>query len=432
MQILSIDPRDVFYLVSGLAFFSLIIIQLQTRLPFIAAPPLYIVIGAVLALSPFALPTIDPRLGDMSLLVVEHATELIVIVSLVGAGLAIDKKMGLRSWNVVWRQLAITMPLTILGVIGLAMGLVGLSLASAVLLAAALAPTDPVLARAVQVGKPTEGDESIVRLGLTGESGLNDGLTFPFIYLAIVLSGLTVTQIESGSWLWSWLGYDVLYRVVVGIGVGWMFGRYCAKLIYSPVGDAGTDSGSRGDNAGLTMMASTFACYGLTEMVSGYGFLAVFISAVAGRSLVRGHKEHDAYVKHPHRFSEQIESLLLVLLLLWFGGLIVSGLMDNLSWQEIAVAALLLLVVRPLAGMIANIGLDACFAERAALAFYGIRGMGSIFYIAYAMSHGEFSDSDVVWRIAAVTIAGSVLLHSISAPIVIPFVERLREESAAR
>ena len=426
-DLISIDPRDVFYLVAGLAFFGLTIIPRQTRFPFIAAPPLYIVAGALLALSPFALPTIDPRAGEFALTVVEHASELIVIVSLTGAGLAIDRAVGWRSWGVVWRQLAITMPLTICGIVALSVWLVGLPLASAILLAAALAPTDPVLARSVQVGGPTEGNETVVRLGLTGEAGLNDGLAFPFVYLAIALSGLS-TASGASNWFTSWLAFDVAYRIAVGGAIGWAFGRYSAMLIYSAIGDAGAERGERGANAGLTMMAATFVCYGLTEALSGYGFLAVFVSAVAGRSFARGHEDRDPYVKNPHRFSEQFESLLLALLLLWFGGLIVSGLMNDLTWREAAIALILILVLRPLAGMIANIGLDACLPERAALAFYGIRGMGSVFYVAYGLSHGSFDEGDAIWRIAAVAITVSVLLHAISAPIVMPWVERARRK----
>lgn len=425
LGLLSLDPRDVFYLVAGLAFFGLTILPRQTRLPFIAAPPLYILAGALLALSSLGLPILDPRAGETTLRVVEHASELIVIVSLTGAGLAIDRAVGWRSWGVVWRQLAITMPLTICGLVALAVWLVGLPLASAMLLAAALAPTDPVLARAVQVGGPTEGNEGVIRLGLTGEAGLNDGLAFPFVYLAVALSGLSAASAGS-DWFLSWLTFDVLYRVAVGTAVGWAVGRFVAKVVYSPLGDAGVEEGERGTNAGLTMMAATFINYGLVEALSGYGFLAVFVGAVAGRSYARGHQERDPYVKNPHRFSEQFEALLLALLLLWFGGLIVSGLMADLSWREVTVAAVLLLVLRPLAGMIANIGLDACLPERAVLAFYGIRGMGSVFYVAYGLSHGSFENGDVVWRIAAAAMTGSILIHAITAPIVMPRVERAR------
>ena len=237
--LLSIDPRDVFYLVSGLAFLGLIVLPRLRRLPFLVAPPVYLAAGAALALSPFALYLPNPLAGGLELKAVEHATELIVIVSLTGAGLSIDTPPGWKSWRPIWPQLLVTMPLTIAALAwgGLA---IGLPLATALLLAASLAPTDPVLARAVQVGRPTEGDEGIVQLGLTGEAGLNDGLAFPFVYLAIAVAGLgTAPELGgfwSADWFLGWLGFDTLYRVAVAVAIGAVFGHGVARLVYSSWG----------------------------------------------------------------------------------------------------------------------------------------------------------------------------------------------------
>lgn len=325
----------------------------------------------------------------------------------------------------VWRQLIVTMPLTLLALALMGTGWLGLPLASAVLLAVCLAPTDPVLARAVQVGKPTEGKEDTVRLGLTGEAGLNDGLAFPFVYLAIALAGLNAVPTWSTfwheDWFLEWLRFVFAYRVIVAIIVGWLVGHAISRLVYSEMGDAGAENDERGDNAGLTMMAATFVIYGLVELISGYGFLAVFAGAVAGRSYARGHETRDPYIKHPHRFGEQAESLLLALLLLWFGGLVATGVFEGWTWTELAYALGLIFVVRPLAGWIANLGLadaearPATAGERAALAFYGIRGLGSVFYLAYGINHADFAGADVMWRVTTFTILGSILIHGFTA-----------------
>lgn len=419
--LLTPDGRDVFYLAAGVAFFGLTVLPRVRAMPFIAAPPLYILAGALLALSPFALALPDPLgkgITTNPLVVVEHVSELIVIVSLTGAGLALDTAPGWRSWRPVWPQLFVTMPVSIAAV---ALGgvWIGLPLATALLLAAALAPTDPVLARAVQVGKPTEGGESAVQLGLTGEAGLNDGLAFPFVYLAIAVAGLAAAPSWDGLWTadWfaNWLAFDLIYRVSIAGIVGWAFGRCTARIVYSEWGDAGGEDAERGENAGLTMMAATFACYGLVELISGYGFLAVFVSAVAGRQFARGNSERDPYVKNPHRFSEQFEALLLALLLLWFGGVAATGLLADWRWGEVALAAALLLVVRPVAGTCAAIGTACCWRERLALGFYGIRGMGSVFYLAYGANHAGFEGLEAAWRVAALAVLGSVLLHGLSA-----------------
>ena len=426
------DPRDVFYLVAGLAFFGLTILPRLRRVPFLAAPPLYVCAGALLASSSVALPLPHPLGDEFARKVVEHASEIIVIVSLKGAGLAIDKRPGWRAWSPVWPQLFVTMPLTIAA---MAVGgwWIGLPLATALLLAASLAPTDPVLARAVQVGGPTRGDGSAVHLGLTGEAGLNDGLAFPFVYLAIAVAGLGAMPLAdeawAGGWVWHWLGFDVVYRIGMALAVGVLFGRLTAAIVFSAWGDAGGRDGERGENAGLTVMAATFTCYGLTEILSAYGFLAVFVSALSGRSYSRGQSDRDPYVLNPHRFSDQIEALLLAVLLLWFGGQLTTGLLSGLRPSEVVLALALLLIVRPLAGWLASVGLGGPKDERLALSIFGIRGMGTIFYLAYGANHASFDDMASAWRVAAIAILGSIVLHGVSAPIVMRRIMKRKDES---
>ncbi|MEL6609360.1 MAG: cation:proton antiporter [Pseudomonadota bacterium] len=183
----TLDLRDVLYAGFGLA---LLLLSLQPALSKWHAsnvPAALILMGVVLAW--MGLPVIDPRDGGLQTAVIEHASELIVIISLAGAGIAVDTRATWRNWQPTFRLLAVAMPLTIIGVWAMGQAWLGLSLAGAALLAAALAPTDPVLARAVQVGPPGA-DEAPMEVALTAEAGLNDGLAFPFVYLAITLAGL--------------------------------------------------------------------------------------------------------------------------------------------------------------------------------------------------------------------------------------------------
>ncbi len=416
---ISIDNRDVFYAAGGAAFFGLTFLPILRQSKFVSVPTIYVLIGAFLAMSPIALPFVDPRDGGLELSVIEHASELIVIVSLAGAGLAVDRPMGLRSWSTTWRLLGIAMPLTIVAIGLLGTQMIGLPLATAMLLAAALAPTDPVLARSVQVGAPGhEEDEHEVQVALTAEAGLNDGLAFPFVYFAIGLAGLGAAGslgefASSGGlleWAWFDLGYRVLIGIVVGIAVGWSY----ARVVYSPMGDA--ERG--GDNSGLTIMGLTFLAYGLTELVSGYGFLAVFVAARASRHYARLHHK-EGYEEQPHRFADQMEGLLMALLLLWFGALLVEGVIADATWTEWVFAVVVVFLVRPVAGLLSTIGKDLRPIERGAVAFFGIRGMGSIFYLAYGQNHAEFAATDQAWRVAALVILVSVVVHGATATMVI-------------
>ena len=128
-----------------------------------------------------------------------------------------------------WRLIGIAMPVTMAAVALLGWGLLGLGLASALLIGAALAPTDPVLASDVQVGPPQSGEEDDVRFALTSEAGLNDGLSFPFVYLAIAIS---ISQVTGEPWLREWLLVDVVWKLTAGIGVGWLVGKLMGYLTF--------------------------------------------------------------------------------------------------------------------------------------------------------------------------------------------------------
>ncbi|MCK0169269.1 cation:proton antiporter [Jannaschia sp. S6380] len=406
----TIDGRDVIYTIVGLALFGLTLQPALQRYKVFNLPLLYVLIGA--ALSAAGMLHIDPLRGGWQSGVVEHAAELIVIISLAGAGLAIDTPASWRRWNPTWRLLVVTMPLTIGAVAFLGSSWLGLSLPAALLLAAALAPTDPVLARSVQVSPPGKG-ETAMEVALTAEAGLNDGLAFPFIYLAIHAATLGVSQMVGGeAWLWSWIGFDVLYRVaagvVVGIAVGWLISR----IIFSPIGD-----GSQGAwNAVVVILSATLISYGVTEAIDGYGFLAVFCATRSGRSRTRN-TDDEGYEKYAHHGAEQLEAILLAILLLWLGTFVGAGALSGLTWQEVAFALLLIFILRPLAGLLALIGFDCPRFQRNSVAFFGIRGMGSVFYIAYAQNHADFGDIDMVWRIAVVVILVSILVHGYAANI---------------
>ncbi|WP_298913021.1 cation:proton antiporter [uncultured Algimonas sp.] len=394
------NPIACFYAVIGFALFGLTLQPGLARRYHVNLPAVYIALGAVVTLLGF--PHISPLGSELQANIITHASELIVIVSLTAAGLAIDLKAGWRRWNATWRLLGIAMPLTILALIFLGQW-AGLGLAGAVLLGASLAPTDPVLARSVQVGGPGE-EEDPTRIALTAEAGLNDGLAFPFVWAAIALA--------AGSFDWTgFLTYDVLYRVGMGVAIGWGVGWVISRLVFSKVGDATNER----SNPLIVMLAATFLAYGLAEFVHAYGFLSVFIAARSGRrhdqdAEIRGHDD-EAYATEAHESADQFEGILMVLLLLWFGTFVAAELWHQWRWSDLLIAIALLFVVRPIAGWLALTGMHCAASERFKIAFFGIRGMGTIFYIAYAQTHAPFDDIDAVWRIAGLCILISVLMH---------------------
>ena len=343
----------------------------------------------------------------------EKAAEICVILGLFGTGLRIDRLVGRDLWKPTFRLLVIAMPLTILALALVGWQAAGMTLAGALLLGAVLSPTDPVLAGEVQVGRPTEGGEHQVQFALTTEAGLNDGLAFPFVHLGILIA--TAGALSVGLFT-EWALRDVFYRVIVGAAggaaVGWLLGK---SLFDWPEGNALSKT-----QTGVVAFAGVILAYGLTELIEGYGFIAVF---VAGLVLRREESENDFH-QRLHDFSQSIEHTLTALLLVALGAALPS-LWPYLGWPEVIVAVALIFVVRPVAAWFALSGLGLRWRARAVMAFYGVRGIGSIYYLAYAGHHVELVNEGALWATIAFTIVVSTLVHGLTAGLA---VERVIEE----
>jgi len=393
----------VVYLAAGVVtLLAAVLPRVLLRLP-LSMPTVFLAAGVAAFAALPQLPSPDPIEHPAIAL---HLTEVCVLISLMGAGLALNRPPGVRAWGTTWRLLGITMPLTMLGVGLLGWWVLGVGAAATVLLAAALAPTDPVLATEVQVSEPVDdphGDDDEARFALTSEAGLNDGLAFPFTYAAIAIS---LAGVAPGGWLGRWLWLDVGWRLAVGTGVGFAIGWLLGRLLFS---DFAERRRLTEHTQGFAALAATFLAYGVAELAEGYGFVAVFVCAVTLRAAEREH----AYHRVLHAFVEQIERLLTVIILVLLGGAVARGLLAGIGWREVVVAAAVLLVVRPVAGWVGLAGGRTGRTERAVIAFFGVRGVGSLFYLAYALQEGEFAGADRLWAVVALVVIGSVLLHGI-------------------
>lgn len=344
----------------------------------------------------------------------EVVSELCVILGLFGVGLRIDRLMDFDHWAPTIRLLTIGMPLTILGVALLGGQVAGMTLAGALLLGSVLAPTDPVLAGDVQVGRPTEGGEHPVRFILTTEAGLNDGLAFPFVYLSLAIAAASAVTPEL---LGAWLLRDVAYRIVVGAACGVAIGWILGKLLFDvPKANALAES-----EAGVFALAGVFVAYGLTELAEGYGFIAAFVSGLTLRRCESGHAFHVRL----HDFSETIEHALTAILLIGLGAAL-PALLSHLDWKGVLIGLGLILVVRPLSGGIAMLGRRMRRSERLVVSVYGVRGVGSIYYLSYAGSHVQLRNEPQLWAITAFVVLASTVLHGFSAAFAVERATRER------
>jgi NhaP-type Na+/H+ or K+/H+ antiporter len=411
----SLDPASLAYAGAGLAaLLAALLPRLLDRRP-LSLPMVFLGLGYLLFSLVDDLPSPDPVAHESLTL---HLTEFVVIISLLGAGLALDRPLGWRAWGTTWRLLAVTMPLTVVAVALLGGWLLGLGAAAAVLLAAALAPTDPVLATEVQVGEPTEhGDsEDEARFALTSEAGLNDGLAFPFTYAAIAIAAAGAAP---GGWLAEWLAVDVLWRITAGVAVGAGCGWVLRALFFSrPAERAGLAERAEG----FVVLTAVLFTYGLTELLEGYGFIAVFVCACTLRAAEQAHGRHQ--VLHAH--VEQLERLLTVVVIVLVGGAMARGVLAGVGWAEVTLAAAVLLVVRPLAGWVGLARGRTGRRERWVIAFFGVRGIGSLYYLAYGLSEADVPGGDRLWSVAVLVVAGSVVLHGVTAGPVMLWLDRSR------
>lgn len=406
---MELDPYAVALAGAGLLIALVAWLPLALRRIPLSLPIVCLTIGGLIYAVPFF--QLDPS-PSAHPYATERLTEFVVIVALMGAGLKIDRRFSFKGWGMVWRLLLITMPISILAILLIGVGVLGLSAVAALLLAASLAPTDPVLAADIQVAGPQEGGEDTVRFTLTSEAGLNDGFAFPFVHLAIMLS-LAATTGE--PWFSRWLTLHVFWEIFAGIGCGWLVGRIFGWATFKMPGDTLAKTGD-----GLIAIAATFVSYGVSEILHCYGFFAVFVTALTLRN---SHRSHD-FQRDMHDITEQIERIAMMLLLLAFGGAITRGLLSGIGWIDIAAVVLILVVVRPLTGLLALIGARASLSEKLTIAFFGIRGVGSFYYLAYGINHGNFQDEDRLWVIVSLVVFVSILIHGLTVTPVMRWLDR--------
>ena len=428
------DSRIFLFIVIGLGLMAAVGLERWLKRLTIPLPmPLIYVAAGWVVFTFTGLPPIDVLGNEAHSVATEYLTEFIVILSLLGAGIAIDRPFSFNGWAQVMRLIVLAMPATIAVIAVLAWGWLGIAPASAILLAAALAPTDPVLAKSVAVGPPGDDERDDVRFDLTVESGLNDGLAFPFTYLAIAAVGVA----GLGDWTVEWFAVDFVWRILAGTVVGIVAGKLMAVYVFDKLEEGELAERKIGDpvrsdeahsfsgltSEGLVVLGSLLLAYGLAEVIEGYGFISVFVGAVAAKQYDRNSKYHQL----SHHFIDQLEEIILVTMLIGFGGLLASGILGALTWQGAVLGLLVLFVIRPVVAMVSSLGCHLPWEGKLAVAFFGVRGMGTVYYIAYAQNKTEFTMLPEVWAIACFTILASIVVHGFTAAPVMDYLKRTEQ-----
>jgi NhaP-type Na+/H+ or K+/H+ antiporter len=399
--------------------------SLLKRLP-LSTAMLYLLAGVILGPAGFALLTPNPLLHGLLL---ERISEVAMLISLFAAGLKLGLPLTDRLWRMPIRLVFISMTLTVallalLGVYGL-----GLPLGAAILLGGILAPTDPVLAADVHVASAA--DRDWLRFSLTGEGGFNDGAALPFVLLGLGLLGLH----ELGPWGWHWLAVEVLWAIGIGLLLGALLGTLVGKLV---VYLRSRHHESLGLDEFLALGLVALA-YGVTVLCEANGFLAVFAAGLALQRVKERDKQDGAGVagfvgllgqqaqddcttdpKHASAymmqgvqgFNEQLERIAEVTVVLVVGAMLAFIRVDA---SVLVFVILLFVLVRPVSVWLGLLGTDFSGDQRRLIGWFGIRGIGSVYYLMFAISHGL--PSPLVEQFIAITltaVTASVLLHGFS------------------
>lgn len=373
--------------------------------------------------------------------------ELALIIALFSGGLKLRSRLSSPNWRIVARLAFCSMAFTAVMFGALTHSLVQIGWGGAFALGATLAATDPVLAAQVQVADPF--DPNRLRFGLTGEAGLNDGAAFPFFQLGIGLMGLGAEKFTFTRWILLDLLWGTLGGIGIGLVLGWLVGKAAIYL-----------RRERREALGLGFLlapALTLVAYGIGELSNTYGFLTVLCTGVAlrtlelhehgpdvpeeeqeisiapsrRRELATGRKTALTYLTQElMQFSERLEQLGEAVVVTLTGAILPIKAFTQGS--TMILLALLFLVVRPAATTIGLIGSPLTRRERLLIAWFGIRGAGSIYYLTLGLTKGlPARVANPLLEVTTAAVAISIIVHGLTVTPLMSFYTRSLEKDSA-
>lgn len=417
-----------------------------SRLP-VSTSAIYLGLG--IAISPVVFGLMEINVLE-SKLWLEHLTEIAVVISLFIGGLKLRLPLKNPAWIAAYLLAGPVMLFSIIAVALFSHFVFGLNPALALLLGAILAPTDPVLASAVSVNDA--GDHDRMRYGLSGEAGFNDGMAFPFVIFALL-------WLENGN-LGGWIGGWALHRLVWAVPAGLLLGYYLGKVVGRLaiwLRQRHQDTEAPNDFLALALIALSY--FG-AETIGAWGFLATFAAGIGLRRAeiktveenpLPGAERNVEDSQNPHPPAEEVvdqnideaelrkpaiaagfvvseiisfgdtaERLLEVLLVVLVG----ICLAIHWDWRAIPLALVFFLVIRPLLTQLFLIKSPTGKIQRWLLGWFGIRGIGSLYYLSYALNHGLKDQAEEIVALTISIVAISILLHGITAQPILDFYER--------
>ena len=372
---------------------------------------IYLIVGVLLG--PYGTNLVQVRPNAEFL---ERLTEFVVIVSVFSCGLKMNRALNLWAWGMTIRLIGLLMPISIFAIAAVAHFALKMEWGTAILLGGILAPTDPVLASEVQLSDLDDQDE--LRFSLTSEGGLNDALAFPFVYFGIH----SLKDNNWQNWFVSWVAVDLIWAIAAGIVMGILVPRFIVWVDKKLQKKRAVDELME-DFVALAIILVTYAT---TEVVNGYGFLAVFVAGIVTHRSYHNPEKHHSQLE----FTERIEKLMEVGTILILGSILRVPSISQYAGQAMIIIVTLLLIIRPVGTYLSTFGSGARMTTRSLIGWFGIRGVGSIYYLCYAFGEGlkDQLGEQIAW-ITYITIVISVVVHGISST---PLMNWYEQRNAAR
>lgn len=420
--------------IGGLLISMAITNSMVRRLP-LSSAMIYLVVG--IAIGPAGIGILRPDLRQHSLLL-ERVAEIALLISLFSAGLKLRQPLTDPRWRLSLRLAIIGVFISMLAITPLGV-LLGFPFSVALLLAVMIAPTDPVLAADVQV--ENEADRDRLRFSLTGESSLNDGIALPFILLALQLFAAdTGGAVISQQSIWRWFAIDCVW----GIAGGLLVGTLCGLLIGRLVLYLRTEQKEALGLDEFLVLGLIALAYSFATLAHASPFLAVFSAGLSVGHTTNNNRtpipacsieelnelattpQHAAplMMRALRGFNEQLERIAEVVIVVIAGALLAHLAIGSAA---IIICAYSLLIARPLSVWIALLGAHVTSTQRRLMAWFGVRGVGSIYYALFALNNGVPAQwSNEILSIILLTCATSIVVHGIS---VTPLMARYRKNA---
>ncbi|MBR7963060.1 cation:proton antiporter [Burkholderia vietnamiensis] len=434
--------ETLWYLIIGVVLLSMAVATSALRHLPCSSAMIYLALGIALGPSGAGLLHLDI---ERDAVLLREIVEVALLVSLFAIGLRLRVPFSDKLWLVPCRLGLLAMIVTVPLLAGCAVLTLGLGWGPALLIAAILAPTDPVLAHDVQVHDP--GDRDLVRFALSGEGGLNDGIALPFALAALALCGARDTPhgppALSGTFalfaLWGIVGAAAIGGALGAAttkAIGWLRIRYAQALGFE----------------GFFALALIALSYGAAQLAHTFGFIATFAAGVAMRRVehrasgdrppreVIGRIDSEDVVateKHPEKvhafmaesvldFTIELERIAEALVMTMIGSVLATLSAPLVTWSAAALALLLFAAVRPVAVLLTLTGSRATHAQRRLMGWFGIRGIGSFYYLLFALEHAPSSAVRPLAAPVLAVVCASVIVHGVSATPLMEWYYRLQ------